>query len=92
MAAREKKIPFYVLAGKEKFLPPPLFEALRIEKKDPQEITRETMPNVVVENRYFDFTPLDFITGVVTQTGVISGIEVQRQLQGQAISKGLQGL
>jgi len=92
LAAREKKIPFYVLAGKEKFLPPPMSRALRIEKKDPKEITQETMPNVVVENRYFDFTPLELITGVVTQAGIVSGAEVQKQLQGMAISKGLQGL
>jgi translation initiation factor eIF-2B subunit delta len=92
LAAREKRIPFYVLAGWEKFLPAPFAQALRIEKKNPQEVTEETMPNVVVENRYFEFTPLDLITGVVTQAGVISGDEVQRQLQGQLISKGLKGL
>jgi translation initiation factor eIF-2B subunit delta len=91
LAARDKAIPFYVLAGWEKFLPAPFSRALRIEKKDPREITEETLPNVVVENRYFDFTPLDLITGVVTQAGVISGDEVQKQLQGMAISKGLKG-
>jgi translation initiation factor eIF-2B subunit delta len=92
LAAQDKKIPFYVLAGWEKFLPPPFSQALRIEKKDPQEVAQETMPNVVVENRYFEITPLDLITGVVTQAGVISGDEVQKQLQGQLISKGLKGL
>lgn len=92
LAAREKRNPFYVLAGKEKFLPPAFSQALRIEKRDPKEITEETMPNVVVENRYFDFTPLDLITAVVTQDGVIPGREVQEVLKGVAISKGLQGL
>ena len=92
LAAREKKIPFYVLAGTEKFLPPPLSKALRIEKKDPQEITQETIPNVVVENCYFDFTPLDLVTGVVTQHGVIAGDEVRKQLEGMRISEGLKEL
>jgi len=91
LAAREKAVPFYVLAGREKFLPAPLSRALRIEKKNPKEITQETIPNVVVENRYFDFTPLDLITGVVTQAGVIAGDEVRRLLQGMGISKGLEG-
>jgi translation initiation factor eIF-2B subunit delta len=90
LAAREKRIPFYVLAGKEKFLSPPFSHGLRIEKKDPKEVTQETMPNVVVENCYFEFTPLDLITGVVTQDGVISGNEVRRLLEGMEISKGLQ--
>jgi len=91
LAAREKRIPFYVLAGKEKFLPPPFSDAIRIEKNDPKEITRETVTNVVVENRYFDLTPLDLVSGVVTQEGMISGAEVRKQLQGQSISKGLKG-
>jgi translation initiation factor 2B subunit (eIF-2B alpha/beta/delta family) len=90
LAARDNSVPFYVLAGWEKFLPPPFAQALRIEKKDPQEITQETIPNVAVENRYFDFTPLELITGVVTQAGVISADEVRRQLQGMEVSKGLQ--
>jgi translation initiation factor eIF-2B subunit delta len=92
LAAQDKKIPFYVLAGKEKFLHPPFAQALRIEKKDPQEITGETIPNVVVENRYFDVTPLDLITAVVTQAGMISADEVQKELQRMQISKGLQGV
>jgi len=92
LAARDNSVPFYVLAGKEKFLPPPMSRALRIEKKDPQEITQETIPNVAVENRYFDFTPLELITAVVTQAGVISADGVRRQLQGMEISKGLEAL
>jgi translation initiation factor eIF-2B subunit delta len=92
LAARDNSVPFYVLAGWEKFLPAPFSQALRIEKKDPQEITQETIPNVVVENRYFDFTPLDLITGVVTQQGVITGSGVQRLLEGMKISEGLKEL
>jgi translation initiation factor 2B subunit (eIF-2B alpha/beta/delta family) len=89
LAAKDKKIPFYVLAGKEKFLPPPFSEAIRIEKKDPQEITRETIPHAVIENRYFDFTSLELITGAVTQEGVISEKEILRLLQGMKVSEGL---
>jgi translation initiation factor eIF-2B subunit delta len=91
LAAKDKKIPFYVLAGREKFLPPTFSDAIRIEKKDPKEITGETIPHVTIENRYFDFTPLELITGVVTQEGVISADKVRRHLQGMKVSKGLQG-
>jgi translation initiation factor eIF-2B subunit delta len=92
LAAREKVVPFYVLAGTEKFLPPPFSHALRIEKKDPAEITSEVIPHSVVENRYFDLTPLELITGVVMQEGVIPGREVRGFLEGMAINKGLKGL
>jgi len=92
LAARDNSVPFYVLAGWEKFLPPPFAQALRIEKKDPQEITQETIPNVAVENRYFDLTPLELITAVVTQAGVISADEVRRHLEGMEVSTGLKEL
>jgi translation initiation factor 2B subunit (eIF-2B alpha/beta/delta family) len=42
-----------------------------------------------VENRYFDITPLDLITAVVTQEGVIPGKEVQTILEGMKMSKEL---
>lgn len=90
LAAREQKVPFYVLAGMEKFLPPPFAQALRIEERDPQEVTQEAIPNSSVENRYFDITPLNLITGVVTQDGVIQGEEVHKALKGMTISMELQ--
>ena len=90
LAAREQKIPFYVLAGTEKFLPPPFAQALRIEERDPKEVTQEAIPRSRVENRYFDITPLELITGVVTQEGVIAGAEIQKFLGSMKISKGLQ--
>lgn len=89
LAAREQKVPFYVLAGTEKFLPSPFSQALRIEEKDPKEVTQEAIPNSRVENRYFDITPLELVTSVVTQDGVIPGKEVQKRLKNMEISKEL---
>jgi translation initiation factor eIF-2B subunit delta len=86
LAAREQKVPFYVLAGQEKFLPLPLL----IEERDPKEVTQEAIPHSKVENRYFDCTPLKLITGVVTQDGVIPGKEVRKRLENMEISKELQ--
>lgn len=80
LAAREGGVPCYCLAGKEKFLPRSLPEALE-EIKDPRELLGEEIPGVVVENRYFDLTPHGLIAGVVTQDGVIRGVELQRVLK-----------
>jgi translation initiation factor eIF-2B subunit delta len=91
LAAREKAVPFYVLAGTEKFFPLPFARNVRIEQKDPKEVTQEAIPNSVVENFYFDCTPLDLITGVVTQEGVIPVKEVRGHLEGMRISEGLKG-
>jgi len=90
LAAKKKAVPFYVLVGAEKFLPPPFAHALRIEKRDPTEITAETIPFVTAENFYFDLTPLDLITGVVMQAGVMTGSKVRKLLDGMQISKELQ--
>ena len=92
LAAKDNGVPFYVLASTEKFLPLPFSHALRIEKRDPKEITEETIPHGVVENFYFDSTPLDLITGVVTQEGMISEKEVRQRLEGIRISEGLKEL
>jgi translation initiation factor eIF-2B subunit delta len=89
LAARAKGVPFYVLAGTEKFLSPPFSDVLRIEEKNPQEITHETIPQGIVENLYFDLTPLNLIAGVVTQDGIMSGNEVREVLEGMTISEGL---
>jgi translation initiation factor eIF-2B subunit delta len=85
LAARERHVPFYVLAGTEKFLPFPL----RIEERDPREVSQEAIPRGRVQNRYFDCTPLDLITGVVTQEGVMKGKEIRTHLEGMKMSEGL---
>jgi translation initiation factor eIF-2B subunit delta len=90
LAARDNNVPFYALAGTEKFLPSPFAQALRIEEKDPKEITQEAIPHSRMENRYFDITPMNLITSIVTQEGVFTGEEVQKRLESMRISKGLQ--
>jgi translation initiation factor eIF-2B subunit delta len=89
LVAKEEGVPFYVLAGKEKYLPSPFSYALRIDKQDPKEVIEEAIINGVVENFYFDLTPLNLISGVVTQDGVMSGQEVQESLDKMEISKEL---
>ncbi len=66
MAQREGK-PFYVLAGQEKILPPGLEGFFRIEAKPPEEVV--DLEGVEVENYYFDLTPLDLVTALITPEG-----------------------
>ncbi|RLB07028.1 MAG: translation initiation factor eIF-2B [Deltaproteobacteria bacterium] len=89
LVAKDNNIPLYVLTGKEKFLPWSFYQALRIEKKDPREVTQENIPNVAVENFYFDLTPLRLITGVVTQEGIIPAEGVLEALKKVKISRWL---
>ena len=78
LAARECKRDFYALCGSEKFLPaeyepPP-------EQPRPAAEIAPPAPNVSVENFYFDRTPLELVTGVVTEHGILTRGELNRRL------------
>lgn len=76
LAARVHEIPFYALCGTEKFLP--LGYTLPEESpKGSQEVWPDHPQRVEVINRYFDLTPLDYLTGIVTEEGMLSPTEVR---------------
>ena len=73
LGARREGIPFFVLAGWEKFLSEGTLEHLRIEERPPEEVTSETIPSGRIRNIYFDITPWDLIEGVITPQGLLKG-------------------
>ena len=76
LAAGVHKIPFYALCGTEKFLP--LDYTLPEENpKDSREVWPDYPQRVEVVNRYFDLTPLEYLTGIVTEEGMLSPNEVR---------------
>lgn len=75
VAARAHAKPCYVLCGTEKLLPagytpPPE------PPKSPLEIVAEAPAGVTVENFYFESTPLDLFTGLVSESGLLTPAEV----------------
>ena len=86
-SARERKVPFYALCGTEKLLGAGMAKGFRILKKDPREIWLHPAKGVEVLNFYYDITPLDFLTGIVTEEGMIAGSEILRRFQGMIVSK-----
>ena len=80
-AARSWSIPFYVLAGSEKFLPAASAGALQ-QERPAAEILASPPAGLRVVNRYFDLTPLDCTTGIVTERGVLTAREATRELAG----------
>lgn len=71
LAAHHFKVDFYGLCGSEKFLPGGY--TLPAEPlKDSGEILPEPADNVTVLNYYFDRTPLDLISGLMTEQGILS--------------------
>jgi translation initiation factor eIF-2B subunit delta len=76
LAARDQGVPLYALCGTEKFLPID-YPYFRIAPQDPQEVWPEHPQGVEVLNLYFDVTPLEYVSGVVTEQGVLTPWELQ---------------
>jgi len=77
LAARRCRVPFYALAETHKIAPnvgP--FRTPTLEEKDPRELLAEPLPGVTVRNIYFDLTPARYITGYITEAGVLNRQEV----------------
>lgn len=73
LAAKKAGVPFYVLSDTLKFDTRTRSSEVELEEKDPVEVSApETLPEeVVVRNPYFDITPPDLITAVITENGLV---------------------
>lgn len=84
LAARELGVPVYVLCGSDKFLPAS-YEPPPEEPRDPREIVDRDLPWVTALNYYFDLTPLTYITGIVTDSGILRPDELLEKLHGASV-------
>ncbi len=80
LAARAEGIPLYALCGTEKFLPSD-YPHLEIESEDPQEVWEGYPEGITVLNYYFDLTPLELVSGVVTEKGLLQHAEIYNMLR-----------
>lgn len=69
LAAQKLKIPIYVVCGFDKFLSKKL-SPFKEDLKNGKEIWENT--NIKVLNLYFEATPIDYFTGIITDKGIIS--------------------
>jgi len=84
LTARDRAVSFYSVTSTEKFLPKELLKYYTIEEKNPDEV----LPNVpfFIINRYFDETPLELVTGFVTEKGILSAEKVKELLSQLPVS------
>jgi eIF-2B alpha/beta/delta-like uncharacterized protein len=80
LAAKARGVPFYALCGTDKFLPL-YYPYLEIERKDPREVWEHAPEGITVLNYYFDVTPLEYLSGLVTERGVLPRSQVERMLR-----------
>jgi len=88
LAAEKAGIPFYVLCETLKFDPRLKSGQVDLEEKEPSEIIEpgRLPPEVRVKNPYFDITPLELVTGVVTENGLLTPGEVINYMK-KAVSR-----
>ncbi len=79
LAARRQNVPFAAAISRLKFLE--RFEPEWIREMPPGEVLDEPVEAVRVLSRYFDLTPLDLLTHVVTEEGAFSPEAIRRGLQ-----------
>ncbi|MBX9688646.1 MAG: hypothetical protein K2X27_18200 [Candidatus Obscuribacterales bacterium] len=71
LACRELKIPLYALSGTEKFVPDDLLFSFENHERPGSEIWDAPPSGVRVVNRQFELIPFDWISGLVTEDGVL---------------------
>ena len=88
ISAQHYDTPIYTLCSTIKFLPP-TYQIHLNHQKNPKEIIPHTIPNVTPINYYFDRTPLEFFTGIITENDILKPPAIKVILQQQQIHKSL---
>jgi len=86
LAAEKAGIPFYVLYEALKFDLRLKSGEADLEEKEPSEIVEpgRLPPGVRIKNPYFDITPLELVTGVVTESGLLTPRQVIDYMEKQS--------
>ncbi|MBN1401120.1 MAG: hypothetical protein JXA74_09800 [Anaerolineae bacterium] len=90
-AAYDLEIPVIVATTTDKFLPNDYVIRQNLRDGDPDEIMPVSSENITVLNPYFDVTPLDVLTAVITEKGVLWGSELADVLSRIKTYPGLRG-
>jgi translation initiation factor 2B subunit (eIF-2B alpha/beta/delta family) len=79
LAAQASGVPVYTLCSSEKFLPPG-YPTPEQRQWPLEEIWADAPRGVGMHNYYFDLTPLELITGIVTEQGVLPTAAIEAWL------------
>ena len=70
-AAALKGVPFYVAATRDKFAMPALWSHLAAREGPPEDVWEAPPPGTLVRNPYFEAVPLDLVSGIISDHGVL---------------------
>jgi translation initiation factor eIF-2B subunit delta len=88
LAAKMRGIPFYVFCETLKFDPRLKGDEVDLEEKDTSEVVEPERlpPRVNVKNPYFDITPLELVSGIVTENGLLTPEEIISYVAKQSVN------
>lgn len=89
LAARERGLPVFSICDSSKFIRENYFSRAARDSNDPAELWPDAPRGVDVVNRYFEPTPLDCFTGIITEDGVLSCKEAGRRAEQASIDQEL---
>jgi translation initiation factor 2B subunit (eIF-2B alpha/beta/delta family) len=90
-AAAERELPRVVLCTTAKLLPGDYVLQQGLRFGDPEEIMPVSSKRLTVHNVYFDITPLDLVSTVITERGPLQHAELLDELSGLHTYPGLRG-
>ena len=70
-AASQQGVPVYVVASRDKFVGRELATRLVIRSGEPSEVWDSPPAGVDVRNPYFELIPLDLVTAVISDVGIL---------------------
>ncbi|MFQ6039211.1 MAG: NUDIX domain-containing protein [Candidatus Poribacteria bacterium] len=82
LAAQKREIPLYALCQTSKFrIKSSVREEIELEEKGSWEVISEDIDNVNVRNIYFEITPGEMISGIITERGILRPKDVSLRLK-----------
>lgn len=84
--SRPDRAKIYALVDSEKAVPTALADRIRILSKDAAEIWDLPRGSIEVVNRYFEMTPLSWLDGIVTESGIQDAEALLRQADETPVS------
>jgi translation initiation factor 2B subunit (eIF-2B alpha/beta/delta family) len=80
-AAKEHGVPFYVLCDTMKFnVLNYLGQEIELEEMDPEEVVKPT-DNLRVRNFYFEVTPPELVTAIITEEGIMESLDIKLKME-----------
>lgn len=78
--AKIHNIPTFALCSTIKFLPEK-YNVKTNHQENPNEILIDQISNITPINYYFDLTPLDYLSGIITENNVLKPIDIKEKIE-----------